>query len=348
MKNKNKSDDSIVKKSFISGLIFIFIVIVVFYFIFKDNNAKETLIILLSAKRSYLLIAIICMSLFSICEAFNLKTSLNLLKEKVSFKQCYKYALAGFFVAGITPSSTGGDPMQFYLMSKDKVKSQNATLALLLKLLSFQISVVFIGIIGLLIHHKEIFRALGNLKYIIFLGAFLNIVVGTLYFLIIFFKKVIMYLVNFLDSVLKSLHIKKREMIINKITLWVEEYSKASSLIKENKEILVKLFSITIFQMIFYYSIPYFVYRSLGLDATKIFTFISFQSVLFISVSALPFPGAVGVSEVTFMRIYGKLFPKRMLGSAMIITRFINFYVFIIYSGIVLCYHIVKSNNQKR
>ena len=142
--------------------------------------------------------------------------------------------------------------------------------------------------------------------------------------------------------------IKKRETIINKITLWVNEYSEASSLIKNNKEVLVKLFLTSIVQMFFYYSIPYFVYRSLGLSGTNILTFIAFQSVLFISVSALPFPGAVGVSEITFMRIYEKLFPQRIIGSAMIITRCINFYIFIIYSGIVLAYYIVKSNSQKR
>ena len=342
-----KKNDNIIKKSFISCIIFVFIVVVVFYFIFKDNNYREMYRIFIASNKFYLLIAILCMATFSICEALNLKNALNLLKEKISFKKCYKYALAGFFVAGITPSSSGGDPMQLYLMSKDKIKTTNGTLTLLLKLLSFQISVVFIGIIGLVMYHKTIFITLGNLKYIIFLGAFLNILVGTLYFFVIFFKSVILYLVNILDKIFLMLHIKKRKSLIEKINNWIEEYSKASTIVKENKLILVNLFLTTIIQMTLFYSIPYFVYRALGFTETSILTFISMQSVLFISVSALPFPGAVGVSEITFMRIYQELFPKRIIGSAMVITRFINFYIFIIYSGIVLSYYIVKNNIQK-
>ena len=129
-----KTNDNIVKKSFVSCIIFIIIVIVVFYFIFRENNYHDVYSILKNANRSYLLLAILCMSCFSICEALNIKTSLNLLKEKTTFKQCYKYALAGFFVAGITPSSSGGDPMQLYLMTKDKIKISNGALTLLLKL----------------------------------------------------------------------------------------------------------------------------------------------------------------------------------------------------------------------
>ena len=344
---KKENDDNILRKSFISGIIFLLIVIIVFYFIFKDNSYKDVYGFILHSKKGYLLLAFVCMAFFSIMEASNLKTALTLLKEKTSFRKCYKYALAGFFVAGITPSSSGGDPMQLYLMSKDKVKTTSGTLALLLKLLSFQFAVVFIGIFGLFTHHKEIFGALGNLKYIIFLGAFLNIIVGILYFLIIFFKGVISYLVSLLDKVFTKIHIKSKDKIISKIKNWVEEYSKASNLIKENKLVLVRLFTNAILQMALYYLIPYCIYRALGLNDTNAITFIALQSVLFISVSALPFPGAVGVSEITFMRIYGRLFPKTILGSAMIMTRFINFYIFIIYSGIVLCYYIIKTHSNK-
>ena len=342
------SDNNIVKKSFISSIIFIFIVIVVFYFIFKDNNYHEVYKILKNANKFYLLIALLCMSSFSICEALNIRTSLKLLKEKTTFKRCYKYALAGFFVAGITPSSSGGDPMQLYLMSKDKIKISNGALTLLLKLLSFQFTVVFLAILGFISSHKLFMESLGNLRYIIYLGAFLNILVGILYFLIIFFKPIIVYLVELLSKLFMKLRIKKRDQIIENLNKQVEEYSKAAIYIKQNKLVLFKIFLTTLIQMSLYYSIPYFVYLSLGFDNYSIFTFIALQSVLFVSVSSLPFPGAVGVSEATFMRIYKTMFPRVILGSAMVITRFINFYIFIIYSGLILMYAILKDNFDKR
>lgn len=344
----NKKNDDILKKSLFSSILFIIIVIVVFYFIFKDNNYKEVYEILINSNKKYLIVAIICMSFFSICEALNIKTSLKLFKEKTTFKDCYKYALAGFFVAGITPSSSGGDPMQLYLMSRDKIKISHGTITLLLKLLSFQFAVIFIGSISFISSHKVFLDSLGNLKYIIFLGAFLNILVGTLYFLIIFCKPIIIYLITMLEKLLNKLHVKKTDTFINNLNNFVDEYSKASIIIKENKRVLIKIFITTITQMILYYSIPYFVYLSLGFNNYNILSFISLQSVLFMSVSSLPFPGAVGVSEATFMKIYKTMIPKNLLGSAMVITRFINFYIFIIYSGIYLMYFILKDNMNKR
>jgi len=345
MKNKN---ENLVKKSFISTIIFVFIVIIVFYFIFKENNYKEIYHILNNSNKLYLLLALICMSFFSVFEALNIRTALRLFKYKISFKQCYKYALAGFFVAGITPSSTGGDPMQLYLMSKDDVNISHGALVLLLKLLSFQITVVFLSIIGFIYSHNIFMESLGGLKYIIFIGAFLNILVGTLYFFIIFFKPVITSIVDLFAKLLFKLHLKKANSIIDKINKLVEDYGKASVYIVKNKKILIRIFLTTLTQMILYYCIPYFVYLALGFNDHSIFTFLSLQAVLFVSVSSLPFPGAVGVSEATFMRIYSTMFPKIILGSAMVITRFINFYIFIFYSGIAFLYFIIKGNHLKR
>lgn len=345
MSNEN---ENILKKSFISSIIFILIVIVVFYFIFRDNNYREVYKMVAYSNKFYLLCAILCMASFSICEAINIKISFNLLGDKISFKNCYKYALAGFFVASITPSSSGGDPMQLYLMAKDDIKVSHGALTLLLKLLSFQLIVVLFGITSFIFSGNTFLHALGNLKFIVFLGTFLNILVGTLYFLIIFFKGIVTYLVVILEKILRKLHVKITDKIINKINSMVDEYSKASDYLKQNKLVLLKIFLTTAIQMSLYYSIPYFVYLALGFDNYSILTFISFQSILFISVSTLPFPGAVGVSEAAFMKIYKSMFPKKILGSAMVISRFINFYIFVLYSGIVLIIYILKSNFKSK
>ncbi len=343
--NKN---DNILKRSFISTILFLIIVIIVFYFIFRDNNYKEVYRIVLDTNKLYLFVALFCMSCFSICEALNMQTALKLFKEKISFKKSYKYALAGYFVAGITPSSTGGDPMQLYLMSRDNIKISHGALTLLLKLLSFQFNAILLAIVSFIFYHKIFLNSLGNLKYIIFVGAFLNILVGTLYFLIIFFKPVIVYLVELLSKLLHKLHVKKTDIFIKKINTIVDEYGKASDVIKKNKKVLIKISLTTFVQVVLFYSIPYFVYLALGLREYTIIRFIALQSVLYISVSALPFPGAVGVSEATFMRIYKNMFPESILGSAMVITRFINFYIFIVYSGLALMYFILKDNIKNR
>lgn len=343
-----KSNNNIIKRSIISIIIFILFVILVFYFIFKENDLRKLYIILKSSQKIYLLLAFFCMACFSICEALNLKTTLKLLGDNVSFLNAYKYALSGFFVSSITPSSSGGDPMQLYLMTKDSIQVSHGVITLLVKLLVFQFVSILISLIGFLTSYNFFQASLGSIRYLIYLGMFLNFLVFSLYFSIIFCKPIITFLVKLLEKSLKKLHYKKREQLILKLSSQVEEYSKAVSFLKEHKLFFLKIILITAIQMLLYYSVPYFVYLSFGDASYSIFKFISIQSVLFISVSSLPFPGAVGISEAAFMHLYKKIYKPVILGSAMVITRFINFYIFILYSGLVLAIVLLKGNLKKK
>ena len=288
------------------------------------------------------------MSLFSICESFNIKTVLKLLGNKISFFKCYKYALSGFFICGVTPSSSGGDPMQLYLMTKDKIPVTHSAITLLVKLLSFQVVSISIAIISFIFSYSDFNTSLGNIRYLIYLGIFLNCLMLIFYLLIIFYKKIIVLLVEILTSLLQKFRYKKTLELKEKIYLQVDEYTNASNMLKNNKKVFLKIILITSIQMLTYFSIPYFVYLSLGFNTKTLFDFIAIQSVLFVSVSSLPFPGAVGISEATFMKLYQKIFTANTLGSAMVITRFINFYIFIIYSGIMFLIFILKDNFSKK
>ena len=103
----------------------------------------------------------------------------------------------------------------------------------------------------------------------------------------------------------------------------------------------------TLIQIVLIFAIPYFVYLALGYRDTSILKFVATQAVLHVTVSSLPFPGAVGISEAIFMKLYKNLFNPNVLGSAMLITRFINFYLFVIYTGILLAIFIIKDNLKK-
>lgn len=337
-------DRKIIRKSIISAIVFITFVIAVFIYIFHKNSFTELMIVFSDTKKRFILLGFLCIASFSICEALNLKTALKLFGSNITFRNAYKYALAGFFVSSITPSSSGGDPMQLYLMSKDKVPISHILVTLLTKLLAFQFTTITIAIISFIVSYDFFTKSLGNIKYLIFLGIFLNICVFIFYFLMIFCKKIVVLLVNIFCKILKWFHYKKITSLKEKINVQLEEYQKAAKALKENKLIFLKIFFTGYIQMLLYYCIPYFVYLALGYTDHGILEFIRVQSVLFVSVSALPFPGAVGVSEFAFMKLYESLFPKNILGNAMIITRFINFYIYLVYAGIMLMIFIIRDN----
>ena len=68
----------------------------------------------------------------------------------------------------------------------------------------------------------------------------------------------------------------------------------------QNPGLMGKMLATAFLQLLAFYSIPYFIYQSLGLSGFHWLTITSIQAVLYISVSALPLPGAVGVTEGGF------------------------------------------------
>ena len=60
------------------------------------------------------------------------------------------------------------------------------------------------------------------------------------------------------------------------------------------------------------------------------------QAVLYATVSGIPSPGAVGVSEGGFIGIFRNVFSETIIHSAMLLNRIINFYLFVIISAIVV------------
>ena len=236
-----KSDNNIIKKSIVSSLIFVAFVVIVFIYIFHKNSFAELMIVFSDTRKKFILLGFTCMACFSICEALNLKTALNLFGTKIDFRNAYKYALAGFFTSSITPSSSGGDPMQLYLMTKDKIPVSHSLVTLLTKLLAFQFVTVTIALVSFFLSFDFFNNSFGNIKYLIFLGVFLNFLVFTFYFLMIFKQKIARFLVNIFYKLLEHFHYKKIDVLKEKVDLQLEEYQKAAMALRKNKKVFLKI-----------------------------------------------------------------------------------------------------------
>ena len=175
-------------KTIRNAIIFILLIILTFYIILKDQNTDEIFEIIGTVKLRYVLIAVICMSIYVICEAINIGRTLKALNEKTSFFNNIKYALIGFFFSGITPAASGGQPMQIYYMYKDKISVANSTLALLINLSSMQVVTTSLALISVVINHNILNTAL---TWFFVIGIALNASALSLLLIAIFSKKLL-------------------------------------------------------------------------------------------------------------------------------------------------------------
>ena len=324
-------------------LLFIVLIIVTFYIILKDQSITEIFSIFQNVKKQYILIAALCMCIYIVCEAINIGRTLKNLNEKSTFWQNIKYALVGFFFSSITPAASGGQPMQIYYMYKDKISVANSTLALLINLSSMQVVTISIALISVIFNHKYLN---GPLIGFFILGIVLNSSALTLLLIGILSKKLSKKLVDFAIKIMKKLKIKNVEDKQMKLESEMDKYQASSNYIKNNKIVIIKTLLTTYIQFILFYSVSYWVYCSFGLSEYNFIQIVSIQAILYATVSGIPSPGAVGVTEGGFIEIYKSVFSQNMISGAMLLNRGISFYLLVIISAIVTTINILKTKKN--
>lgn len=349
---ENRKANKMKKKGFLKNLltyaIFLILVGVTFYVVFKNNNFSDFMTNLKGANFTFIGLGILSMFVFLCSEAMNIQRILKTFDHKLTISQAFRYSLVGFFFSSITPSSTGGQPAQIYFMAKDDIPLSHSTLALLVQLSGYQLATGILALIGFFLNFRIIVHSLGNLKFLIFLGIAINLIILAGLIVMIFSKSLALKLVDLLCKILKFFHYTNVDKFKSAFLIQIEEYHRCSVYLKENKSVLAKVITTNIVQLTAYHSVPYFIYLSFGLSGSSAISIILMEAVLYIAVASLPFPGAVGISEGSFMIMFKLFFPTHLLGSAMIISRGISFYLFVLISAIGVFASFIRTKKKSK
>lgn len=332
-------------KKLIRNLILFFaLIILTFSIILKDQDVSQIFNILVTVKKEYILIAIGCMCIYFLCDAINIGRTLKALKEKSTFLMNIKYSLIGFFFSSVTPAASGGQPMQIYYMHKEKISVASSTLALLINLTCVQIVTISVALFSLIFNYQYLNKFLVGF---FILGITLNSSALALLLISILSKRMTRGLINITIKILRLFKVKNIDDKQEKLENELKKYQDSSEYIKSNKLVILKNLLTTYIQYIVYYSISYWVYCSFGLSGHTAFEIITMQSVLYATVSGIPSPGAVGVSEGGYLAIFETVFPGTILNSAMLLTRGVNFYLFVAISAIIVIINALNANAKK-
>lgn len=330
---------------FIRNLIFFLgLIVFTFWFLFRDQDMEEIFAVIGSADKKFLLIATGLMLIYFFTEAYNIRSILKTFGEKVSLLNALKFTWIGFFFSSITPAASGGQPVEVYYMTKENISGAKGTMTLLIQLCGFQISTISLAIICAIINPSILN---GGLIALFFIGILINGFALALMLIAIFSQKLTKKLINILIKILRFFKTKNIDAKKIKIEEGLEKYNESSIFIKSHKKDFIKAILRVFVQIAFYYSIPYCVYRSFGLNTYNFFQIFTMQAVLYTTVSSLPLPGAIGVSETVFLKIFGVAFGNELLSGAMLLNRSITFYLFVVITLVVVIINAIRMKNVK-
>ena len=109
-----------VRKNVLNALFLIALVALTIWAVFKDQDLGVILNNISGISPIYLLIGFILVVIYVCSESVIIKYLLYTVQIRVPLFNCIRYSFVGFFYSCITPSATGGQPMQIYYMKKEK------------------------------------------------------------------------------------------------------------------------------------------------------------------------------------------------------------------------------------
>ncbi|NLL71506.1 MAG: flippase-like domain-containing protein [Epulopiscium sp.] len=332
--NNEKQDK---KKHFIYIIILFILMGITFFILLKDQDLYNLFRTI--GKLNVIMVAcgLVSAFLFICSEALNFKIMLTLVGEKSSFLQTLKYSFVGFYFSSITPSASGGQPMQIYYMKKDNINLSHSSLTILVTIAIYQISMVCYALFAFLMNISLVIEKIKSIYGFIIFGFAINIILVSSILVAIFSEKVVFEIVKRVIALLYKVKIiKDIQKTQENIEKQIVEYKQGAKLIRKNIKVIIKIFIITFFQLTAMYSVPFFVYKAFGLNGFSFWQVIGLQSILNIAVSSLPLPGSVGAAEGTFIVLFKTFFPANMLTAAMLVSRGISYYILLIISYLVL------------
>lgn len=323
------------KKNSIILLIITFVVLVC---VLKDDfpSIIETL---KNANFFWIGIALLC---FFIAIAFEARAYQEIIQGyayKYQFKQAYKMLLITKFFNGITPFSSGGQPMQIYMLKKDGVRLTKATNIIIQNFIIYQAALVAFGLIAIIInYYLELFTDITLLKQLVTIGFIVNTLVMVGLIIISFSSKFNHFMIQKGISILSKLKLVKNKE--EKQKEWrekVDDFHEGAIYLRQNKGLCIRTFIYNIIYLFLTYLMPYFVILALAKKEVNItpLTSICASAYVLIIGSFVPIPGASGGIEFGYLKFFGNFVTGSLLKASLLIWRSISYYLPMIIGGVL-------------
>lgn len=315
------------KKKAIGNMVFLLVVFgLTIYGVFHGEDLGAMMQAIRQADVRWLIPGI-CLVLFfiwgeSIIIWYMMRSFRIYLKKRI----CFLFSSVGFFFSCITPSATGGQPMQIYYMNKEKIPIPVATVVLMIVTITYKLVLVVTGVGILLFGQGFLHRYLEGILPVYDLGLILNVFCVSFMTVLVFHpvlaEKIILTGMDWLEK----LHLlRKKESRRKKFQDSMDVYRETAAYLKAHKGVIAVVILVTFVQRLALFAVTWMVYLAFRMEGTPIWDVVLLQAVISVSVDMLPLPGGMGISESLFLKIFATVFASVTL-PAMVLSRGLGYY----------------------
>ena len=326
------------KKYRLNIILIVIIAFIVIFFSLKDDF-NGAINYFKNINYLWILVAVLFMIANIFFQSLSQYRFLKEVDPNYKFLSCFRLMCMAMFFNAITPFSSGGQPFEMYLLSKEGIKVSDSLNALIQNFITYQFGLIFTGTVVIVIN--AIFKILPDsllLKKIVLIGYFANVIVMGL---IIFFSRAKKVNTKLFSKLIKFIFhfkfIKNREEKEEEFLKYLDDFYNSTAIMKNNKKNTILSFIFNLISLCFLYLIPVFVFYALGNYELSFENSFIASAFTFLIGSFVPIPGATGGLEYGFVDFF-KVFISNatLLSAGMLLWRLITYYFSMFLGGIIL------------
>ena len=226
--------------------------------------------------------------------------------------------------------------MQAAYLRRDNVPVGLSTAVLIMKFFCFQCAFVLCSALSLIFMHGKLSSENPGILPFIYLGMAIN-GGSILFFGSMFFRPVLGVICRFAKWLIGRFpKLSERFHAAETIDKFEADFDSYTDDFKEKKKSVIWGVLLSIPQFILQMSVLYFVFRSFGYNQAGFLEIVAVQSLLQLSVSFMPMPGASGAQEIGFSNFLRPYFVNNDLYAAVMVWRFFTYYLVVIAGALLV------------
>ena len=328
------------KKHLLWNLIFVLIAVATVWVVTKQAKGfspRSFSRYLRSNNPWWLLAALLSMLFYVGSNAWMIGVLLKGFGFRRNYFDCLSYTAADLYFSAITPSSTGGQPMEAWFMFQDKIPFVISTVVLLTYLLLYTLSTVLIGLVCILLLPGS-FLSFGTFgRILIGVGAGIQIGLTLLYGMLLWNKKLLLKVCDWVLRTLAKLHLLRNlESKREKLFRTMVQYSEAALMLRGKKKLLRKALILNLAHRAAQIMVTVFCFLAGGEPLRLAPKMFAMQGNVVIGASCIPIPGAMGVTDYLMIDGFSSMMTEAESANLELLSRAMSFYICILLCGILV------------
>jgi len=294
----------------------------------------------------WLVLGVLLMAGSLLVESKVLADMAETLSHPISMRMAFRATMVVQFFNNVTPSSSGGQPMQIWSLWRDGMSVSDATVIQLGKYVIYQSTLALCCLVALLFDYRELASAIGGWRVLFVVSFVIQMCILAFVLLLILRPRSMRWIVNFFSALLSHTPLRARTArLFARLNSELDRYESSAGILVADARTIGRFFGVTLLQLLLFYSVPFCICQSLGVSIPYWRALAAAAFVLMVS-GIVPLPGASGGAEGTFLLVFGQFFPAgTSVAVAILLWRILTFYLPIV-CGAPFCTSIGRARRQ--